>query len=246
MSYVYANQPHHSNIMLFTSVIFWLCPTTCTKGSYWEVQEQSHRRYLGCSHCLGGKPVSQNCHIPISYLRLQHLHQKLPKKRLVLPFNSRWVISQGLVTYTFTIPLKTVFILPLVFVFCCRLPFSLLSATPFLIYDIKEQGSTPFGSCLFFPVHLISLWNVTFFSLYFYGRLKPPHWSPNTADGVEIWTQALWIESISLMVQTKCPDLAEIQKSKQEQWSHKASARTVPQGGEQAILLPRSCSHIQS
>lgn len=42
----------------------------------------------------------------------------------------------------------------------------------------------PLSSFPIFPVNLISLLNITYFSLYFYGRLKPPYWSPNTADGV--------------------------------------------------------------
>lgn len=95
-------------------------------------------------------------------------------------------------------------------------------------------------------LHLIPLLNITFFSLYFYGSLKPPHWSTNTADGVEIWTQALWTASTSPMIQTKCPDLAGIQKSKQECWSCKASARITLQGGRRAVLLPCPSFHLQS
>lgn len=83
------------------------------------------------------------------------------------------------------------------------------------------------GSFPGFPVHLTSLLNITLSSLYFYSGLKPPHWSPNTADGVEIWTQASWTASISLMVQTKCPDLAGLKKPKQEHWSPKVSAHTA-------------------
>lgn len=95
-------------------------------------------------------------------------------------------------------------------------------------------------------LHLIPLLNITFFSLYFYGRLKPPHWSTNTADGVEIWTQASWTVSTSLMIQTKCPDLAGIQKSKQECWSRQTSARITLQGGKRAVLLPCPGFHLQS
>lgn len=89
----------------------------------------------------------------LSYLCLQNPQIDLSKKTLVVTFNFRWVIktwspSPSLFLWKLTsfypwssIPLSHI----------C--PFSLFSATPFLIYDVQEHGWTlfvfiPYFSCI--------------------------------------------------------------------------------------------------
>lgn len=246
MPYISINRPHHPHVVFFTSGMFWFSPTRHTKGSNWELQPTEEIWAADIVFMQDQGLRGATLPFPISVFST--CSQKLPEKTLVLTSNSRWVICQGLVAFTFTIPLKSGFMLPLVLVF--HFPLSVLFLCLVVLLSKfmmpRNMDGHPLGSFPVFPVHFISLLNVTFFSFYFYGRLRPPHWSPNTADSVEIWTQALWTASISLMVQTKCPDLAGIQNSKQEHRSHKASACIALQGGERAVLLPRTCSHIQS